>query len=143
MSKIEEYGRLRAEGYDHDAALRGSGITQAIDYAAHVAAGSSKADAAHAAGYASRPNGDAKALAAKALSIKTATREVGATPWLCPDHYRQQRAELERRCGELRVMEDACMALALSECGTHQSSRVGDLVPCPQAVAVCGDAGSE
>jgi hypothetical protein len=132
--KIQTYQDARALGLSHEAALEVAHISRAIDYAAHVASGMASANAAKAAGYASRPDGATKALAARALEVRDAAAEAkGAWQGMCPNYYRTRRAEIEGKisalqaqCDEMRQLERACLALALSECGRHPTSHTPD-----------------
>lgn len=136
--KIKTYEDARALGLSHEAALEVAHISRPIDYAAHVASGISKSEAAKAAGYSGDAGKEAREVAARALAMQEAAAGAGATPWLCPHHYRTQRIELEGRCAELRQMEDACLALVLSDLPTFGASDVDAGGSCQMGESTCG-----
>lgn len=127
--KIQAYQDARALGLSHETALEVAHISRAVDYAAHVSSGMAKGNAAKAAGYSRLPDGETKALGVAALKMQEATKALGATPWLCPKTYRDERERLEQsirdrqaKCEDLRRREDACMALALAQCRSEIDS---------------------
>jgi len=138
MSRIDKYDEARGVGLDHEAARKIAAIPKPTEYASLVARGCPKGEAAAAVGYKGAAGERARETADMALTLARAAEGVGATAWLCPEHYRAKRAALESTCLELRLKEEACLALALAQHPTWRASDGTEDTKCAEIKAQCG-----